>query len=179
MRALYAVLLSLAAVLAVPSDAQTSPDLPPQADGRRIQNVPPTEMWTRVTQCVVPVYPLLAEASHIYGIVNLGLCVSPKGDVANYRVLSGHPSLVKAAVSAVQQWKFEPKAGPACSRVRALVFFKPDESTAVALAAAVLADDFGDPGLPNVRTVEQMTDPAGAVPRPATVLECQLDMQFH
>jgi len=177
MRATYAVLLSLAAFLAVPSDAQTSPDLPPQADARRIQNVPPEEMWTRVTQCFLPSYPLLALASHIYGIVDIGLCVSPKGDVANYRVLSGHPSLVTAAGSAIHQWKFQPVAGPACSRVRALVLFKPDETIAVALAPAVLADDFGDPGIPNVRTVEQMTDPARAVRRPATAPECQPDAQ--
>lgn len=171
------MLLSLAALFAVSSDAQTSPELPPQADGRRIQNVPPEEMWTRVTQCVLPRYPPLAEASHTYGIVDIGLCVSPKGEVANYRVLSGHPSLVTAAGSAIHQWKFEPKAGPACSRVRALMFFKSDETTAVALAAAVLADDFGDPGIPNKRTVEQMTDPGQAVPRPATVPECQPDAQ--
>lgn len=173
MRALYAVLLSLAALLAVPSDAQTSPDLPPHADGRRTQNVSPAEMWARVTQCFLPSYPLLALASHVYGIVDIALCVSPKGDVANYRVLSGHPSLVEAAGSGIQQWKFQPVAGPACSRVRALVVFKPDETIALALAPAVLADDFGDPGLPNVRTVEQMTDPARAVPPPATAPECQ------
>ena len=50
MRAFYAALLSLAAFFAIPSDAQTSTDLPPQFDGRRIQNIPPEEMWKRVAE---------------------------------------------------------------------------------------------------------------------------------
>ena len=173
MRALHVVLLSLAAFLAIPSDAQTSTDLPPQVDARRIQNVQPDEMWTRVTQCFLPIYPELALASRISGTVDIGLCVTPKGDVTGYRVLRGHPSLVNSAVSAIHQWKFQPNTGPACSRVRALVLFNADGTTAVALAHAILADDFGDPGLPNVRPVGPMADSLVAVPRPATAPECQ------
>src|SRR5208337_3970434 len=122
MRARFVSLLSLAAFLAVPSDAQTATGLPPQVDGRRIQNIQPEEMWTRVTQCVFPSYPELALASQITGTVAIGLCVSPRGEVANYRVLKGHPLLVNAAVIAIHQWKFQPSPGPGvvmCSRVRA------------------------------------------------------------
>src|SRR5271166_271877 len=106
MKAICAMLLSLAAFLVVPSDAQTSTDIPPQVDGRRIQNVQPDEMWTRVTHCVLPYYPAVALASHIYGVVDIGLCVSPKGDIANYRLLTGHPALANPALSAIGQWKF-------------------------------------------------------------------------
>jgi TonB family protein len=173
MRALHAVLLSLAAFLAVPSDAQTSTDLPPQVDARRIQNIQPDEMWTRVTQCFFPIYPELALASRVSGSVDIGLCVTPQGDVTGYRVLRGHPLLVNSAVSAIHQWKFQPNAGPACSRVRALVLFKADGTTAVALAHAILADDFGDPGLPNVRPVGPGDDSTTAVPSPATAPACQ------
>ena len=177
MRALTAVLLSLAAFLAVGSDAQTSTSLPPQADGRRIQNIPPEEMWTRVTQCVLPIYPELALTSQTTGTVDIGLCVSPRGDVANYRVLRGHPLLVNPAVVAIHQWKFQPNPGPGlvtCSRVRALVHFNADGTSAVEFAHAFLADDFGDPGLPNVQPVGDQPASSAGVPRPASAPECQL-----
>ena len=175
MRAIFAVLLSLAAFAAIPSDAQNSTDLPPQVDGRRIQNIQPEEMWTRVTKCVLPHYPGLAFTSEVSGTVDIGLCVSPQGDVDNYRVLSGHPMLVNAAASAIHQWKFQPNPAPGvamCSRVRALIRFNADGTIAVALAHAILADDYGDPGLPSVRTGGPMADPT-VVPRPRSAPECQ------
>ena len=174
MRAIFlAALLSLAAFLAVPSGAQTSTELPPQVDGRRIQNIQPEEMWKRVVECVFPFYPALASASGTAGTVSIGVCVSPKGTVENYRVLGGHPSLVNAAVSAINQWKFEPNpSAAACSRVRALVRFNPDGSTSVALAHAILADHYGEPGLPNFQQGRPMDDPT-VVPRPQSAPECQ------
>jgi len=180
MRAVFAALLSLAAFLAVPSVAQTSIELPPQVDGRRIQNIQPDEMWARATKCVLPAYPAPALASQVIGTVDIGLCVSPKGEVANYRVLVGHPLLVTAAISAIQQWTFQPNPGPGlvtCSRVRALVRFNPDGTTAVALAHAILPDDFGDLGLPKVKPVGAMANSPVPVPRPASAPECQLSSQ--
>jgi TonB family protein len=180
MRAIFAALLSLAAFLAVPSVAQTSTDLPPQVDGRRIQNIQPDEMWTRVTKCVLPAYPSLALASQIIGTVDIGLCVSPSGEVANYRVLAGHPLLVNAAISAIQQWVFQPNPGPGvvtCSRVRALLRFNMDGTTTVALAHAILPDDFGDLGLPKVKPPGPMANSPVPVPKPANAPECQLSPQ--
>jgi len=171
-----AALLSLAAFLAVPGDAQNSADVPPQVDARRIQNIQPEEMWARVTKCVLPAYPEQALTSQIIGTVDIGLCVSPRGEVANYRVLSGHPLLISAAVSAILQWKFQPNPGTrvaTCSRVRGLVLFNADGTTAVALAHAILADDFGDPGLPNVTPAEPMVNSTVPVPRPVSAPECQ------
>jgi TonB family protein len=167
------VFVSLALLLAMPSAAQNSTDVPPQVDGRRIQNVQPEDMWTRVAHCVLPYYPAVALASRITGIVDIGLCVSPKGDVANYRLLAGHPALANSALSAIGQWRFQPVSGPACSRVRTQVFFNADGGTAVELAHAILADDFGDPGLPDFRRNGQMTD-STAVHRPSTAPECDL-----
>jgi len=67
----------------------------------------------------------------------------------------------------------EPDSGAAtCSRVRALVRFNPDGSTAVAFAHAILADDYGDPGLPNFQQGRPMADPT-VVPRPRSAPECQ------
>src|SRR6185437_5210305 len=52
---------------------------PVNAESRRIQNIAPEEMWNRVTQCVLPKYPTLAVDSHITGMVDIGLRVSPEG----------------------------------------------------------------------------------------------------
>jgi TonB family protein len=98
-------------------------------DSKRVQNIPSDEMWKRVKECVFPTYPGLAFNAHIKGTVDIGLGISPEGDVANYRVLSGHPLLVQSAVDAVRQWKFQPNVVQGeltWSRVRALARFDAD-----------------------------------------------------
>ena len=131
-------------------------------ESRRIQNVASEEMWNRVTQCTFPGYPALAVEAHITGTVNIGLSVSPEGDVGrNSRLLDGHPLLAQSAMDALRQWKFRPNVaqGEATwSRVRALVRFNYDGTTAVDLAPAILADNFGDPGTPKSEAV--------SIPRP-------------
>jgi len=149
--------------------AQTSAEVPPQQDGRRIQNVQPEGMWTRVDKCVLPIYPAQALLARVSGTVSIGLCVSPQGGVANYRLLAGHTMLAPAALAAIKEWKFQPAEGPACSRVRALVTFKPDGTVAVALAHAVLPDHFGDPGIPNFQPVNDTT----IVAQPISVPACE------
>ena len=137
---------------------------------RRIQNVAPDEMWNRVTQCFFPKYPALANDSHITGTVDIGVGVSPEGDVGkSSRVLDGHPLLAQSAMDAIRQWKFRPNEvqGEATwSRVRALVRFNPDGTTAVDLAPAILADNFGDPGTSKSAAV--------AFPRPSSSPACKL-----
>ena len=168
LKTLIAVALSLPLLFAWPSDAQISTQAPSNAESGRIQNIAPEEMWKRVTQCAFPTYPSLAFDSHIAGTVDIGLGISPKGDVANYRVLAGHPLLVQSAVDAIRQWKFQPnvvQGEVTWSRVRALVRFNADGTTAVDLAPAILADNFGDPGTPRSATNE--------FPRPSTSPECK------
>jgi TonB family protein len=111
----------------------------------------------------------LASDSHITGIVDIGLGVSPEGNVGNNsRVLEGPPFLVQSAMDAIRQWKFQPnmvQGEVTWSRVRALVRFNTDGTTAVDLAPAILADNFGDPGTPKLE--------ATAFPRPASSPECK------
>lgn len=136
---------------------------------RRIQNIAPEEMWSRVTACFFPRYPQLALAAHITGTVNIGLAVTPQGDIGNhFRVLDGHPLLVQSAIDAIRQWKFTPNevAGEVWSRVRALVRFNSDGTTAVDLAPAILADSFGDPGTPRSE--------AKTFPRPPSSPGCSI-----
>jgi TonB family protein len=128
----------------------------------RIQNIAPEEMWKRVTQCMLPKYPELAFDTHITGTVDIGLGISPDGAVDNARVLDGPPLLVQSALDAIRQWKFRPNVAQGevtWSRVRALVRFNADGTTAVALAPAILADNFGDPGTPRSTVVAPFPRP--------------------
>ena len=54
---------------------------PANAELRRIQNIAPEEMWNRVTECTLPRYPAVAIDTHITGTVDIGLGVSPEGEV--------------------------------------------------------------------------------------------------
>ena len=142
---------------------------PTNPEPRRIQNIAPQEMWNRVTQCALPRYPPLAVDSHITGTVNIGLAVSPQGDVGNNsRVLDGPPLLAQSALDAIRQWKFQSNTAQGevtWSRVRALVRFNADLTTAVDLAPAILPDNFGDPGTPKSSAI--------SFPRPPSAPECK------
>ena len=137
-------------------------------ESRRIQNIAPEEMWSRVTECFFPQYPPLALYTHITGTVNIGLGVTPQGDIGNFRVLDGPPLLVQSAIDAIRQWKFRPNEaqGEATwSRVRALVRFDNDGTTTIDLVPAILPDNFGDPGTPKSM--------ATASPRPSSSPACK------
>lgn len=115
----------------------------------RVQNIFPDMVRTRVTRVVLPSYPEFAKQSHVAGTVEIGLGISPRGDVASARVLIGHPILVTPALEAIRQWQFQPnlvQGELTWSRMRALVRFNADGTTAVAFAPPLLADSFGDPG---------------------------------
>lgn len=113
------------------------------------QNISPDMVRTRVKHGVLPSYPASAIQAHVTGTVEIGIAVSPKGDVNSARVLIGHPMLVTSALEAIRQWRFEPnrvQGELTWSRMRAMVRFLPDGSTAVAFAPPLLADSFGDLG---------------------------------
>jgi TonB family protein len=169
LKILIAVALSILLSSAWSGSGQISTTAPSTAEPGRIQNIAPEEMWNRVTQCVLPNYPGLALDSGIAGTVDIGLGISPEGDVANHRVLDGKPLLLQSAVDAIRQWKFRPnmvQGEVTWSRVRALVRFNPDGTTAVDLAPGILADDFGDPGTPRSAATE--------FSRPASSPACKL-----
>ena len=115
----------------------------------RIQNILPGDVPRRVRHAEAPVYPEAAMRAHVTGTVEIGVGISPQGDVENYSVLSGPAMLTPAAVEAIRKWKFQPnvvQGEPTWSRTRALVRFGGDGITAVAFAHPILADSFGDPG---------------------------------
>jgi TonB family protein len=166
-----AIILALYSLLAgrlTPAQVDQT-NTPTATELRRIQNIAPVEMWNRVKECAFPRYPALAIDSHITGTVDIGLKISPEGDVGkNSRVLDGHPLLVQSAMDAMREWKFRPnvvQGEVTWSRVRALVRFNSDGTTAVDLVPAILADNFGDPGTPK--------SAAASFPRPASSPACK------
>jgi protein TonB len=57
---------------------------------------------------VQPVYPPLARDAHIQGRVILSAIIGKDGTIQNLHLVSGHPLLVPAAISAVRQWRYRP-----------------------------------------------------------------------
>ena len=57
---------------------------------------------------VQPLYPSLARSARIQGTVVLSAVISKAGTMENLRVVSGHPTLVAAAIEAVSQWRYRP-----------------------------------------------------------------------
>jgi periplasmic protein TonB len=57
---------------------------------------------------VVPVYPPLARQARISGTVRLMGVIAKDGTMQQLQLVSGHPLLVDAAMSAVRQWVYRP-----------------------------------------------------------------------
>src|SRR5205085_377472 len=55
-----------------------------------------------------PPYPPLARASRTQGTVKLQAIIAADGFIRRLQVVSGPPLLTKAAVDAVQQWRYQP-----------------------------------------------------------------------
>jgi TonB family protein len=61
-----------------------------------------------LSQPVAPVYPPLAKAAHIQGVVVLHAILSKTGEVEKLEVVSGPPLLQQSALDAVRRWKYRP-----------------------------------------------------------------------
>jgi len=57
---------------------------------------------------VEPTYPPLARAARVQGEVLLSAVISVNGEIENLQLISGHPMLVPAAITAVKQWRYKP-----------------------------------------------------------------------
>ncbi len=55
-----------------------------------------------------PVYPAIAEQQFISGRVEVHFCISPEGRVYDVKSVQGSPILARAAIEAVEAWRYEP-----------------------------------------------------------------------
>ena len=63
-------------------------------------------LQSKLLRRVDPVYPRMAVITHTTGDVVLEAVIDEEGNVTDIKVVSGHPLLMKAAVEAVEQWKY-------------------------------------------------------------------------
>ena len=84
---------------------EAPPPPPPPPEPVRVGgNIsPPTK-----TKDVPPVYPTVAQAARVQGIVILEAVIGPSGRVTEVKVLRSVPLLDEAAISAVKQWEYTP-----------------------------------------------------------------------
>ena len=61
-----------------------------------------------VIKKVSPKYPNKARKQHIQGTVVLMATISKDGNITDLKMVSGHPMLVDAAITAVKKWKYRP-----------------------------------------------------------------------
>jgi TonB family protein len=62
----------------------------------------------KIVSQVVPTYPELASKMRITGTVKVEALVATNGKVKATQVVGGSPVLVKAAVEAIEKWKWDP-----------------------------------------------------------------------
>jgi TonB family protein len=76
-----------------------------------------SEVARKIVSRVIPVYPELANKMQIRGTVRVEAVVAPNGKVKFTQVIGGSPVLVKAAVDAIEKWKW----GPAPQETKELI----------------------------------------------------------
>jgi TonB family protein len=91
MAALMAVSLGIFALIPVFSAAQE-----------------PSEASRKIISRMVPVYPELARTMQIHGTVRVNVVIAPNGKVKLTQVVGGNPVLIKAAVDAIDKWRWAP-----------------------------------------------------------------------
>jgi TonB family protein len=66
------------------------------------------DLKRKIVNRVVPVYPELASKMQITGTVKVEVVVTPAGKVKFTQVVGGSPVLAKAAIDAIEKWKWGP-----------------------------------------------------------------------
>lgn len=90
----------------IPKTAPPPPPVKPQTPKR-------VRLTSRIEEAKLiygpkPEYPQLARMARIQGAVRLEALIAADGTIKGLKVISGHPLLVKAALEAVEQWRYQP-----------------------------------------------------------------------
>jgi TonB family protein len=91
-----------------PEVTAPTPTAAPKARGQEPVRVGSNVQYTKLLKRVDPVYPELARRARVEQTVMLEVLVDEQGNVANIRVIRGHPLLDQAAIDAVKQWQYAP-----------------------------------------------------------------------
>ena len=75
---------------------------------------------------VKPVYPAAARKAGVRGVVVVQYTVTPEGTVTDVKIMRGFPKLDAAAITAVQQWRYEPSPLRAPVTMNVPLKFPPD-----------------------------------------------------
>jgi protein TonB len=84
------------------------PPAPPVAVGRAPVRVGGDVKPPRLLFGPEPEYPIIAKQSRLSGVVVIDAIIDEHGNVKGMRVISGHPLLIPAALSAVSKRRYEP-----------------------------------------------------------------------
>jgi TonB family protein len=97
--------------------AATATIVPPKGGGERptAQGTTPKRIRVagesaeaRLTFQPKPQYPPLAKMARIQGTVRFEAIIARDGSIEELKTLSGHPLLVKSAMDAVSEWRYQP-----------------------------------------------------------------------
>jgi protein TonB len=88
----------------MPSGSGSSSDVKLGGPKRIISQLAEGQLVNRVE----PVYPRIAAVSNIQGQVKLHAIIARDGRIQSLNAISGHPLLVRAALEAVEQWRYRP-----------------------------------------------------------------------
>jgi len=66
------------------------------------------EVKRKVVSRVVPVYPELASKMQITGTVKVEVVIATNGKLKSTQVIGGSPVLIRAAVDAIEKWRWAP-----------------------------------------------------------------------
>jgi protein TonB len=99
---------------AMPDETSVQPPAPPpppavpQAPSPAPIRVSVGAQQAHLVDQVLPIYPPLAKAARVQGIVVLEAVIAKDGSVQDLRVVSGHQLLIQAAIDAVSRWRYQP-----------------------------------------------------------------------
>jgi TonB family protein len=69
-----------------------------------------SEASRKIISRVVPVYPELARTMQIHGTVRVNVVIAQDGKVKVTQVVGGNPVLIKAAIDAIDKWRWAPSS---------------------------------------------------------------------
>ena len=89
------------------ASARAAAEMPPTAAGVMRVRVGGNVQAANLVKKVTPLYPPLAKQARISGQVRFMALIGTDGNIVSLQLVSGHPLLVEAARSAVEQWQYK------------------------------------------------------------------------